>query len=87
MRELGEVPLPDALDYLELLASERSPRLEAAAVRWHGRLEVEARALTLAEAQLALAALAALCAHDLDAVALLRRLLRRVRPTLPRRVA
>ena len=51
-------------------------------MRWHGRLEAEAPLLTLAEAQLALAALAALCAGDRDAVGVLRRLLRRVRPTL-----
>jgi hypothetical protein len=41
-------------------------------VRWHGRLETEATFLTLAELQLALAALA---------VQVLRRLVRRVRPT------
>jgi hypothetical protein len=49
---------------------------------WHGRLETEAAMLTLAEAQLALAALAALCTGDREAVGVLRRLLRRVRPTV-----
>ena len=56
-------------------------KLEAAAVRWHGRLEVETPLLSLADSQLAIAALAALCAGDRDAVEILRRLLRRVRPT------
>jgi hypothetical protein len=50
-------------------------------VRWHGRLETESTFLTLAESRLALAALASLCAGERDAIAVLRRLLRRVRPT------
>ena len=41
-----------ALDYLELLVEVKPEKLEPAAVRWHGRLEVEA-AMTLAESQLA----------------------------------
>jgi hypothetical protein len=57
--------------------------LERAAVRWHGRLEVESQLLTLAESHLALAALGALRA-DPTAVEILRALLRRVRPTLAR---
>jgi hypothetical protein len=57
-----------------------------AAVRWHGRLEVEASVMTLAESRLALAALASLCAGEREAVEILRRLLRRVRPTLIRSV-
>jgi hypothetical protein len=40
--------------------------------------------MTLAESQLALAALASLCAREREAVEILRRLLRRVRPTLVR---
>jgi hypothetical protein len=44
-------------------------------------LEAEATFLTLAESQLALAALASLCAGERDAVAVLRRLLKRTRPT------
>jgi hypothetical protein len=39
-------------------------KLEQAALRWHGRLELEASAMTLAESQLALAALASLCAGN-----------------------
>ena len=44
------------------------------------RLETEATFLSLAESQLVLAALASLCAGERDAVEVLRRLLRRVRP-------
>jgi len=82
LRELGGVSLLDALDYLDLLAEQKPAKLEQAALRWHGRLELEANTLTLAESQLALAALASLCAGQREAVPLLRRLLRRVRPTL-----
>jgi hypothetical protein len=42
--------------------------------------------MTLAESQLALAALASLCAGEREAVEILRRLLRRVRPTMVGRV-
>jgi len=45
--------------------------LEHAAVRWHGRLELEASTMTLSESQLALAALASLCARERSAVELL----------------
>ena len=82
LREMGSVTLLEALDYLALLAELRPERAERAAVRWHGRLEVEAPLLTLTESQLALSALASLCAGERDAVEILRRLLRRVRPTL-----
>jgi hypothetical protein len=82
LRELGSVSLEDALGYLDLLAEQKPEKLERAAVRWHGRLEAEATMLTLGESQLALAALASLCAGERDAVGVLRRLLRRLRPTL-----
>ena len=82
LREIGTVSLDDALSYLALLAELRPERVERAAVRWHGRLETETPLLTLAESQLALAALASLTAGDREAVALLRRLVRRVHPTL-----
>jgi len=82
LRELGGVGLIDALDYLDLLAELKPAKLEPAALRWHGRLELEANTLTLAESQLALAALAALCAGQREAIPLLKRLLRRVKPTL-----
>jgi len=81
LRELGGVSLEDALGYLDLLAEQKPEKLERAAVRWHGRLETEATFLSLAESQLALVALASLCAGERDAVEVLRRLLRRVRPT------
>lgn len=86
LRELGNPSLDDALSYLGLLAEQKPEKLERAAVRWHGRLEVEAPLLTLAEAQLALAALASLCAGEQDALDILRRLLRRARPTLVARI-
>src|SRR6516165_6859778 len=77
---MGSPTLAEALGYLSLLAELRPGRVERAAVRWHGKLETEAPLLTLAEAQLALVALAPLCAGDREAVGVLRRLLRRVRP-------
>src|SRR3954447_11559689 len=82
LRDLRGVSLLDALDYLDLLAELKPAKLEQAALRWHGRLELEAQTLTIAESQLALAALASLCNGERDAIPLLRRLLRRVRPTL-----
>jgi len=81
LREMGTPSLLVALDYLDLLAEVKPEKLERAAIRWHGRLEVEAAVMTLAESQLALAALASLCAGERDAIPILRRLLRRVRPT------
>src|SRR4051794_28243352 len=86
LRELGRPSLEDALAYLDLLAEQKPEKLERAAVRWHGRLETEATFLSLAESQLALAALASLCAGEREAVAMLRRLLRRVRPLFVPRV-
>lgn len=86
-RELLSLALNDALDLCVLIAELQPERFERAAVRWHGRLEVEAQLLTLAESQLALAALNALGAGDKDAVEILRRLLRRARPTLSRQIS
>lgn len=83
---MGTLSLLDALAYLDLLAEVRPAKLERAAVRWHGRLETEARTLTLAESQLALAALASLCAGERDAIAILRAVVRRAHPTLVPRV-
>jgi hypothetical protein len=60
LREMGGVGLLEALDYLVLLAELRPERAPSAAIRWHGRLELEAASLTLSESQLALAALASL---------------------------
>src|SRR6267154_1304244 len=83
IREMGGLAsLHEALDYLDLLAEVKPEKLEQAALRWHGRLELEASMMSLAESQLALAALASLCAGEREAIDLLRKLLRRVRPTL-----
>ena len=84
-RELRGLSLPDALDLVVLIARVRPDRLERAAIRWHGRLEVEAPALTLAESRFALAALERLPA-DPRAADLLRKLLREASPITFRRV-
>ena len=85
VREMGGLAsLHEGLDYLDLLAEVKPAKLEHAALRWHGRLELEASTMTLGESQLALAALASLCAGEGSALDLLRKLLRRVRPTLTR---
>jgi hypothetical protein len=86
LREIGTPSLLDALDYLDLLAETKPEKLPQAAIRWHGRFELEATTLTIADSHLALSALASLCSGDREAVDLLRRLLRRVRPTLTRRI-
>jgi hypothetical protein len=86
LREMGAVSLLEALDYLALLADLRPDRLEAAAVRWHGRLELESALLTLAESQLALAALANLSSNG-DTIEILRRLVRQTQPTLVPRLS
>ena len=70
------------LDYLLLLTTERPEKFPLAALRWHGRFELEARTLTLTESQLALSALVALGHGDGESVEVLRRLLRKVRPTV-----
>ena len=68
-----------------MLTTERPEKFPLAALRWHGRFELETRTLTLAESQLALSALVA---HgDAEAIDVLRRLLRKVRPTLLPRVS
>jgi hypothetical protein len=88
LREMGQAPtLEYALAYLDLLAEQKPEKLERAAVRWHGRLETEATFLSLAESQLALAALASLCCGERNAVEVLRQLLRRVRPAVVPRVS
>jgi len=59
-RELHGLSLADALSYCLVLARKDPPRFERAALRWHGRYELEVRELALVDAQLSLAALAAL---------------------------
>ena len=78
LREIRQPPLALALEYVVLLAEMKPEKAERAAVRWHGRLEVEATFLTLAELHLALAALASVVAGDTHLVEILRRLVRRV---------
>jgi len=87
LREIGKPSLLLALDYLALLAELKPERFPAAAVRWHGRLELEAPTLTLAESQYALTALAMLGESRPEAIDVLRTLLRKVRPTLAPRVS
>jgi hypothetical protein len=69
-----------ALDLVALIARVRPDRLEAAAIRWHGRLEIEAKSLTLAESRFALTALERL-PRDPQLVESLRRLFRQASPT------
>jgi hypothetical protein len=66
-RELPWLSLEDALALTVLLGEEGGSRFERAAVRWHGRLELEAKLLTIAESELALAALSALPGPAFDA--------------------
>jgi hypothetical protein len=82
LREMRDPSLLGLVDYLELLAEVRPDKFDRAAVRWHGRLELETPTLTVAESQLALAALGAIREGQQDASDVLRRLLRKVRPTL-----
>jgi hypothetical protein len=82
LREMAEPSLLLALDYLELLAEACPEKLEVASVRWHARFVGEAPLLTLAECQLALAALVSFRAGYRAALAILRRLLARTRPSI-----
>jgi hypothetical protein len=85
-RELRGLSLLDALDLVVLIARVRPDRLERAAIRWHGRLEVEVVGLTLAESRFALAALERLPA-DPRAGEMLKTLLRRASPTTVHRIS
>jgi len=71
-REFGRLDLADALELLRLIAAREPERYERFAIRWHGRLELQRAGLTLAQSQLALAALAALPTERGTALALLR---------------
>ncbi len=73
-RELGRLTLSDALSLIALIAKEDPARYSRAAVRWHGRLALEAKGLELSEAQLALAALTALPSDESTARAVLGRI-------------
>jgi hypothetical protein len=56
----GKLALGDALILLYLMAAKRDPNYEKAALRWLARFVQEIPAVTMEEAQLALAALATL---------------------------
>jgi hypothetical protein len=45
LREMASPSLLVLVDYLELLADVRPDKLDRAAVRWHGRLELESALL------------------------------------------
>ena len=49
LKEMGNPSLLLAIDYLVLLVAEKPAKFPLAALRWHGRLELEATTLTLAE--------------------------------------
>jgi hypothetical protein len=83
LREMQAPSLLVALDYIVLLAQVKPEKARLAALRWHGRLELEARAMTLEESRLALNALEMLCAGDAEVLPVVHRLLRRVQPSLP----
>jgi hypothetical protein len=84
---LGYVGLHEALDLTALIAQQKPGKFGAAAVRLHGRLELEAAVLTLPESQLFLAALAQLGAGDTSVIELLRRLMRCASPSAVRRMS
>jgi hypothetical protein len=75
--ELPYISLPDALLILELIEMQDERGFEPAAVRWAGRLALEAPGLTLAQMYLAIHALDGL--PDDEASATLRALARRAR--------
>ena len=78
LREMGTPSLLVALDYIVLLSEVKPGKAQVAALRWHGRLELEARSMSLEESRLALNALEMLCAGNREVVPTLQRLLRRV---------
>jgi hypothetical protein len=78
MREMRRVGLLDALDYVALLAVERSERFEPAAVRWLSVLSSECGWLSLTDVQLDVACVSGLQAGEQEqAQATLRALVKR----------
>ena len=59
-RELGQLSLADALEFLLLLAAKEPDRFDRAAARWHARFVLETRPIGVADAQLLLGAVAGL---------------------------
>ena len=55
-RELGQLFLADALDFLLLLAATHPERFDRAVARWHARFVLETRPIGVADAQLLLGA-------------------------------
>ena len=77
-RQLGQLNLPDALEFCDLLARLAPNRFERAALRWHGRWTTEATPSSLAESQLALTCLQLLTSdHRGVALSLLRHMAKR----------
>ena len=62
-REMGWVPLREALALVTLYAAKGDPRFERAAARWLGRLTAERPELTIQEIQFAAAALQGMAAR------------------------
>ncbi len=67
--ELGWLTLADAMALCLVLRDADTSRYERAAARWAARFVLEGRAITLSDAQLAMAALCALRGLDVDAPA------------------
>ena len=76
-REIGQLPLHQALDLCCLMVAQHGPRFERAAVRWHGRFVVERGVDRLPESQLVLAVLSELPWNVEEIEAALRRLAQR----------
>lgn len=85
LKEMGTPSLLVALEYIVLLVKlDKRAKAQLAAIRWHGRLELEARMITLDESRLALNLLEMLTVGDLEVLPVLHRLMRRVQPTVVR---
>jgi hypothetical protein len=59
-RDLGGLALADALALLLVIARKEPSRFEPAAIRWHGRFEIETPGVGFPESEMLLGALAAL---------------------------
>jgi len=73
-REIGQLPLAQALDLCCLMAAQNDPRFERAAVRWHGRFVVEQSVDRLSESQVMLGLISELPQNVREVEAALRRL-------------
>jgi ABC-type sulfate transport system permease component len=69
VREMDYVSLPNALALTLLIGEESPERYERAAARWHALFVFEAKGISLAESQFALAALAALVGPGAESAA------------------